>query len=63
MTHDYNPTCQCYRCKGIRNNPFPSRVVAMQTKAKRRNPRQKVATREEQHARYLDCGPANWDDR
>lgn len=25
------------------------------------NPR--VASRAEQHARYIDCGPANWDDR
>ena len=22
-----------------------------------------VASREEQHGRYLDCGPAAWDDR
>lgn len=21
------------------------------------------ASREEQHARYIDCGPLNWDDR
>jgi len=26
-------------------------------------PREKVASREEQYARYLDCGPAAWDDR
>jgi hypothetical protein len=25
--------------------------------------RRKNATREEQHARYIDCGPNNWDDR
>jgi len=23
----------------------------------------KVASREEQHARYIDCGPGAWDDR
>ncbi len=23
----------------------------------------RVASREEQYARYLDCGPLNWDDR
>ena len=23
----------------------------------------KSASRAEQHARYIDCGPANWDDR
>lgn len=25
--------------------------------------RKNVASREEQHARYLDCGPSAWDDR
>ncbi len=25
--------------------------------------RKRVASREEQHARYLDCGPGAWDDR
>lgn len=24
---------------------------------------ERYASREEQHARYIDCGPANWDDR
>ena len=23
----------------------------------------RIASREVQHARYLDCGPSNWDDR
>lgn len=26
-------------------------------------PRRKYASREEQHGRYIDCGPAAWDDR
>jgi hypothetical protein len=25
--------------------------------------RTRTASREEQHARYIDCGPNNWDDR
>jgi hypothetical protein len=24
---------------------------------------ERIASAEEQHARYIDCGPANWDDR
>lgn len=28
-----------------------------------RRPRERVASREEQYARYLDCGPQAWDDR
>ena len=26
-------------------------------------PRRRYASREEQNARYIDCGPAAWDDR
>jgi hypothetical protein len=26
-------------------------------------PAEKKASREEQHARYIDCGPQAWDDR
>jgi len=63
MKHDYNSTCTCYRCKGIRNNPLTPRVVLMQRKTRARNPKQRFATREEQNACYIDCGPANWDDR
>jgi hypothetical protein len=35
----------------------------MQRAARRKNPSQRFASREEQHARYLDSGPQNWDDR
>jgi len=31
-------------------------------KALERKPRERPATREEQRARYLDCGPLAWDD-
>lgn len=55
--HDYNATCMCYRCKGVRNSPS---FVAVR---RRRAVKEKVATRDEQHARYIDCGPGAWDDR
>jgi hypothetical protein len=60
--HDYQLDCQCYRCKGIRSSP------GHKSKAKRglltKKPvSERKASRSEQHARYLDCGPGNWDDR
>lgn len=56
--HDYNDTCVCYRCKGIRNDP--RRKAA--PKKRVRKPRT-TATRAEQEARRLDAGPGAWDDR
>lgn len=56
--HEYNPECQCYKCKGIRNNP---QVNHHRPKHRQSKPRH--ASREEQHARYLDSGPSAWDDR
>lgn len=32
-------------------------------KPKRRSRRSDVASREEQHGRYIDCGPLAWDDK
>jgi len=32
-------------------------------KPARRRKRNEYASRDEQYARYLDCGPQNWDDR
>ena len=57
--HDYNETCNCYRCKGIRGNPHFRKPKLKPV----RRFRERHASREEQHARYLDCGPQNWDDR
>lgn len=34
-----------------------------QPKPIKAKPRRKYASRAEQHARYLDCGPNAWDDR
>lgn len=59
MKHDYKPECQCYRCKGIRNAPRHKPSATMRFDRRRKE----HASRDEQHARYLDCGPANWDDR
>jgi len=56
--HDYDKDCQCYRCKGIRNNP-----VSVLPKKSRQRKTNHNASRAEQYARYIDCGPANWDDR
>jgi hypothetical protein len=55
--HEYNETCQCYRCKGTRNNPHHRAAITRKRNAERR------ASREEQNERYIDCGPAAWDDR
>lgn len=63
MKHDYKNDCQCYRCKGIRNNPSPPRALIMPRKARVNKLKPRIATRAEQHARYIDCGPSNWDDR
>lgn len=29
----------------------------------RKRSRERIASREEQHARYIDCGPQAWDDQ
>lgn len=42
---------------GHNESPQPKRPV------RRRKLREQHASREEQVARYIDCGPANWDDR
>lgn len=54
--HDYKPDCQCYRCKGIRGAGY--RPPIMKRSSVKRGA---VASRSEQQARYLDCGPQNWD--
>lgn len=44
----------------------PFKLPNTPPKHTRRHPthiRERVASREEQQARYLDCGPQNWDDR
>ena len=41
----------------------PERVREMRRVARAANPKRRFASRDEQHARYLDCGPGAWDDR
>jgi hypothetical protein len=57
VKHDYDASCMCYRCKGIRNSPSFRKPIKV------RKVKEKRASREDQHARYIDCGPQNWDDR
>ena len=57
--HGYQADCMCYKCKGIRNAP-PPRNFKLRGARKRKVA---MASREEQNARYLACGPQNWDDR
>lgn len=35
----------------------------MRSETKRKYPIRRFASRAEQHGRYIDCGPSNWDDR
>lgn len=42
----------------------PTCAAWLEERAARRRPRgPAVASREEQHGRYIDCGPGMWDDR
>ena len=58
MKHDYKADCQCYRCKGIRNDPRTKRQARRVRKLRDRS-----ASKAERHGRYLDCGPQNWDEK
>lgn len=50
-----NPDCK---------QPFKLTEGRMPSQPKhRRAPRERIASREVQYARYLDCGPLNWDDK
>lgn len=64
MKHPYTVGCQCNRCEKekMRRN---SQSKANQRPANQcsRQARQVYASRGEQHARLLDCGYLNWDDR
>ena len=70
MSHSFNPSCDCKRCvkekarRTAQSQNDPRRMASAFKKLKtRKTPREKIASREEQHARYIDCGPAAWDDR
>lgn len=66
MSHPYDKTanCECTRCVKERTRRAAQSAANAQPKPVRyRAPRERVASREEQHARYIDCGPQAWDDR
>lgn len=67
MSHPYNAAhdCQCARC--IKERARRALQARGDARAKRtdqltRQARARHASREEQHARYIDCGPGAWDD-
>lgn len=59
----------CARLKGavLIGDPSCARCVQLGAvkprRRSRRIPKERTASREEQYGRYLDCGPAAWDDR
>ena len=67
MSHPYDKAahCQCARCTKERARRAAQSAVSA-PKPKLRSPKRaaiKEASREEQHGRYIDCGPGAWDDR
>jgi hypothetical protein len=40
-----------------------ARQASSPARKRRRTPRERIASPEEQHARYIDSGPLAWDDR
>lgn len=66
MSHPYNAAagCDCMRCTRERARRAAQSAAALDKQLpKQRRTRERVASRAEQHARYIDCGPAAWDDR
>ena len=67
MSHPYKPICDCSRCIRERNRRAEQSAADPRKQhynaPKPRRARERRATREEQHARYIDCGPGAWDDR
>jgi hypothetical protein len=69
--HSYIIDCDCKRCAKERtrrtvqsNLHGKPREQALYNAIFSRNTRKPCkASRAEQHARYIDCGPAAWDDR
>ena len=56
-------TCACKQCNGRTSIKY-ARAHNGQCKAcSEPEARARVASQEEQRARYLDCGPQAWDDR
>jgi hypothetical protein len=45
------------------NSLLSSESAKIGKEYRKQRSKSRVASREVQHARYLDCGPQNWDDR
>jgi len=56
------PTKLCDRCGKWHLVAQPCRQDT-QRRPRRHRPNTRRASRAEQHARYIDCGPQAWDDR
>lgn len=65
MSHPYDKgaNCQCTRCTKERARRFMQAPVKAQGPAERKRGLRRNASKAEQHARYIDCGPGAWDDR
>lgn len=68
MSHPYDKAANCFcdRCERERARRAEQRASAVHNArpvARRARSSPQVASRAEQHARYIDCGPAAWDDR
>jgi len=66
MKHPYDSSCACKRCtreKARRaNEQRPVNAAPVMPWSGRKRSR-RYASRVEQYGRYIDCGPAAWDDR
>lgn len=60
--HPYDATCYCPRCNKERLRRAAQSARYNLPRRKHRACSERRASREEQHARYLDCGPQAWDD-
>jgi hypothetical protein len=74
MSHPYDrdANCQCERCvrerarraaQSAAHTTYGHAAIKVSTFKRRQRAASRVASRAEQHARYIDCGPQNWDDR
>jgi hypothetical protein len=67
MKHAFEPTCTCAKCVKEAARRAAQRATApapaMPWSGHPKQGRRHTASRAEQYGRYLDCGPAAWDDR
>ena len=63
MSHSFVIDCECRRCQKERDRRQRQSLANRPPPRRQRARRERVASREEQHTRYIDCGPQAWDDR